>query len=120
MNTIEQSEYPPHKKLLQDFIVKSIPELHQLVQQKRIAVAVEMMQHGTLSYQAFLDKESSKYYMIMKQPMYWQHTVVMSSKTWPFMEQLNRFVFMQQESGIRYYWEYLVNIIVTISSSFDT
>lgn len=92
--------------------MKSIPELRQLVKQHKMAVTVEMMQHGALSYQSFIDKESSKYYMIMKQPMYWEYTIVMASKTWPFMEQLNRIVLMQQESGIRYYLEYSVIIFV--------
>lgn len=108
MDALRNSDYPPHKKLIKNYNVKTIPELTQLVQQNKFAVTVEMLQHGTLSYQSFLDKESSKHYMIMN-PMYWQNTIVMSSKTWPFMEQLNRIVFMQQESGIRYYWEYLVN-----------
>lgn len=110
LEAIQGSDYPPHRKLIKNYKVKTIPELHQLVQHHRMAITVEMLQHGTLSYQSFLDQESSKYYMIMKQPLYWQNTVVMSSKTWPFMEQLNRIVFMQQESGIRYYWEYLVSI----------
>lgn len=109
LEAIQQSDYPPHKQLIKNYVVKSIPELRVLVQQQKIAVTVEMMQHGTLCYQSFIDKMSSKHYMMMKQPMYWEHTVVMASKTWPFMEQLNRIVFMQQESGIRYYWEYLVN-----------
>lgn len=30
----------------------------------------------------------------------------MTSKTWPFMNQLNRIVLMQAESGIGGYWEY--------------
>lgn len=30
----------------------------------------------------------------------------MTSKTWPFMDQLNRIVLMQAESGIGGYWEY--------------
>lgn len=103
------SDYPPHIQLIKNYLVKSIPEIHSLVQQHKMAVTVEIMQHGTLSYQEFLDKESSKYYMIMKHPMYSQHTTVVATKTWPFMEQLNRIVFMQQESGIRYYWERNVN-----------
>lgn len=109
MEPIRRSDYPPHSTLIKNYISKSIPELGQLIQQHKMAITVERMQHGTLSYQSFLDQESSKYYMIMKEPMFWEHTVVMASKTWPFMEQLNRIVFMQQESGIRYYWEYLVN-----------
>lgn len=79
-----------------------------------MAFSVEILQHGTVSYQSFLDKESSKHYMIMKEPMYWTYTVVMSSKTWPFMEQLNRIVFFQQESGLRYYWQYLVKLFSVI------
>lgn len=71
---------------------------------------LETMQYGTLTYQEFIDKPSSKYYMLMKQQVYWQGTTIMTSKTWPFMEQLNRVVFMQQESGINYYWEQSVNM----------
>lgn len=90
-------------------MVKPIPELGSLVREHKIAVTLEMMQHGTLSYQSYIDKDASKYYMIMKQPMYWEYTIVIASKTWPFMEQINRIIFMQQESGIRYYWEHSVS-----------
>lgn len=108
MDALQKSEYEPHKKLIKYYKEKSIPELTKLVKRQRIAVTVEKMQHGTLSYQSFLDNDSAKHYMIMKHSLYWQYTVVMASKTWPYMEQLNRIVLMQQESGIRYYWEYLV------------
>lgn len=77
-----------------------------------MAVMLETMQDGTLTYQSFIDKESSYYYMMMKKQVYWQGTYIMTSKTWPFMEQLNRMVLMQQESGIRYYWEQSVDIFV--------
>ncbi|KAJ6637235.1 hypothetical protein Bhyg_09965 [Pseudolycoriella hygida] len=106
MEAIKNSDDPTHKTIIKGYVVKPIPELRVLVQQQKIAISVEMLQHGTLSYQSYLDKESSKHYMLMPHPIYWEHTIVMSSKTWPFMEQLNRIIFMQQESGIRYYWEH--------------
>lgn len=90
-------------------MVCSIQELLELVQKRQTAVLLETMQYGTLSYQPIIDKPSSKDYMLMKQEVYWQDTVIMASKTWPFMEQLNRIVFMQMESGIKYYWELTVN-----------
>lgn len=95
-------------------MVRSIPEVLNLVQQHQTAVMLETMQYGTLTYQEFIDKPSSKYYMLMKQKVYWQGTIIMASKTWPFMEQLNRIVFMQQQSGIGYYWEQGVNISMII------
>lgn len=109
---LQKSDYPPHIKFVEKYIVQGIPEIFQLVQQHRMAVTLETMQHGTLSYQEYIDKASSKYYMLMKQQAYWQGTTIMTSKTWPYMEQLNRIVFMQQESGISYYWERSVNITV--------
>lgn len=81
----------------------------KLVEQRKLAVILETLQHGTLSDQPFVDRERAKNYMMMKYPVCWQGTIIMTSKTWPFMEQLNRIVLMQQESGIRYYWEYSVN-----------
>lgn len=92
-------------------MVKSIPDVLKLVQKHKVAIMLETMQYGTLTYQEFIDKPSSKYYMLMKQQAYWQGTTIMASKTWPFMEQLNRIVFMQQQSGIGYYWEETVNIV---------
>lgn len=77
--------------------------MFNLTQQRKIAVMLEIMQSGTMSYQPYIDKESSKYYMVMKDSMYWTPTIIMTSKTWPFMEQLNRIILMQQESGIREY-----------------
>lgn len=91
-------------------MVLSIPEVLKLVQQHKTAVMLETMQYGTLTYQEFIDKPSSKYYMLMRQQVYWQGTIIMASKTWPYMEQLNRIIFMQQQSGINYYWEQAVNI----------
>lgn len=90
---------------MENYIVRSVPEVLKLVKQHRMAVILETMQYGTLSYQEYIDRPSSKYYMLMKQQAYWQGTVIMTSKTWPFMEQLNRIVLMQQQSGIGYYWE---------------
>ncbi|XP_063707554.1 uncharacterized protein LOC134836266 [Culicoides brevitarsis] len=103
--TIKQSDYPPFKKFVQKFVVKPIPEMHKLVKAEKFAVTLETMQHGTLSYQPYFDVEDSKFLMMTKHAIYWQDTVIMTSKTWPFMEQLNRIVLMQQESGIQYYWE---------------
>lgn len=108
MDAIRQSAYGPHKILIKNFQVKPLPYLRYQVDHQKMAVMVERMQHGTLSYQQFIDEDSSKHYMLMKNPVYWEYTIAMASKTWPFMEQLNRIIFMQQESGIRYYWEYLV------------
>lgn len=108
---IEESDYPPHRKYVEKFIVKPIPEVLELTQQHRMAVMLEIMQHGSLSYQPYIDEETSKHYMIMKEAMFWQGTLIMASKTWPFMEQLNRIVLMQQESGIRYYWEHGVRFV---------
>lgn len=108
---IQQSDYPPYKKFVKHYIVKSIPEVHKLMKQQKFAVTLETMQHGTLSYQPYFDKDDSTFLMMTKYPVYWQDTVIMTSKTWPFMEQLNRIVLMQQESGIRYYWEQLVSEI---------
>ncbi|KAG4071256.1 hypothetical protein HA402_003960 [Bradysia odoriphaga] len=108
--TLQNSDYPPHKKYVDKYTVRSIPDLLKLVQRHRTAVMLETMQYGTLTYQPFIDEPSSEYYMLMKQQVYWQGTIIMSSKTWPFMEQLNRIVFMQQESGIKYYWELTVSI----------
>ncbi|XP_037040297.1 uncharacterized protein LOC119077222 [Bradysia coprophila] len=103
--TLQNSDYPPHKKYVDKYTVSSIPDLLKLVQRHRTAVMLETMQYGTLTYQPFIDEPSSEYYMLMKEQAYWQGTIIMTSKTWPFMEQLNRIVFMQQESGIKYYWE---------------
>ncbi|KAJ6635959.1 Glutamate receptor, partial [Pseudolycoriella hygida] len=103
--TLQKSDYPPHKKYVEKYMVNSIPETLKLVQQHKTAIMLETMQHGTLTYQEFIDRPSSKYYMLVKKQVYWQGTIIMASKTWPFMEQLNRMVFMQQESGINYYWE---------------
>lgn len=75
-----------------------------------MAITVETLQYGALSYEPFIDNDASEYYMMMNAPLYWQYTVIMSSKTWPFMEQLNRIVQMQLESGIGYYWELKVQI----------
>ncbi len=119
MDALQESDYAPHKKLVKNYLLKTISELHELVKQRTFAVTVEQMEHGTLSYQSFLSRELSKDYMIMKHPLYSSFTTVYTSKTWPFMEQLNRIVLMQQESGIRYYWEYLVNIYIQISKFSD-
>lgn len=107
---IEESEYPPHQKFIEKFTVKSIPEIFKLTEQRDMAVMLEFMQSDTMSYQPYIDRESSENYMKMKEPLYWVATIIMTSKTWPYMEQLNRIILMQQESGIRYYWERGVNI----------
>lgn len=77
-----------------------------------MAITVETLQHGALCYEPFIDKDTSESYMLMHSPLYWQFSIIMSSKTWPFMEQMNRIVHMQQESGIGYYWERNVNMNV--------
>lgn len=74
----------------------------KFTQQRKMAIMLEIMQSGMMSYQPYIDGDSSRNYMIMREPMFWQATIIMTSKTWPFMEQLNRIVLMQQESGIRY------------------
>lgn len=108
---IDDSDYPPHQKYAEKFVVKPIPEMLELTQQRRLAVMLEIMQDGSLCYQPYIDEETSKNYMIMKEAIVWQATIIMASKTFAFMEQLNRIVLMQQESGIRYYWEHGVKFV---------
>lgn len=108
MNSILLTTYEPYKIFIKNFLNKPLPYLRQKVDRHEMVVMLERMQHGTLVYQQYITADSSKHYILMKHPVYWEYTVVMTSKTWPFMEQLNRIVFMQQESGIRYNWEYSV------------
>lgn len=111
MFTIEQTDNEILKKFMAKYIVKAAPQLLKSVQKRKMAITVETLQYGTLSYEPFIDRATSEYYMMMKEPLYWQFSVVMSSKTWPFMRELNRIVFMQRESGIGYYWELKVSAI---------
>lgn len=69
--SVAQSDYPPHKKYVSEYVVKTFPELHKLVKQQKIAITLETMQNGILSYQPYFDKEDSKFLMLMKHPLYW-------------------------------------------------
>lgn len=106
---VQQSTEPVQVRYVKNFLVLSVEEFHELVKQKKAAVIVETMQDGTLTYQSYVDKNDSRFLMIMKEPLYAQYTAMITSKTWPFIAQLNRIVFMQIESGIRSYWEYRVS-----------
>ncbi|XP_063697569.1 uncharacterized protein LOC134828520 [Culicoides brevitarsis] len=103
---IQHSTDPAFVIYAKNFKTYPVAKYHALVKQFKAAVLVETMQGGTLCYQDYIDKNDSKFLMIMKEPLYTSYTAPISTKTWPYMEQLNRIVFMQVESGIGTYWEY--------------
>lgn len=104
-----ESTYPPHKKYVSKFVEEiSLKKIHEWVSEQRMAVIVQQMQAKPLVFFDYVDRNDSKFLMIMKQPLYYQYTAILTTKTWPWIDQLNRIVFMQQESGIWRYWAYKV------------
>ncbi|XP_063702358.1 uncharacterized protein LOC134832305 [Culicoides brevitarsis] len=101
-----QSTDPAFVRYAKNFKVHAVEDFHKLVKQQRAAVIVETMQGGTLCYQQYIDRNDSKFLMVQKEPLYTAYTGIIASKTWPYMEQLNRIVMMQAESGIGAYWEH--------------
>lgn len=106
---VQSSTKPVYLRYVKDYLVLPVTEFHKIVKEQRAAVIVETMQGGTLSYQAYLDRNDSRFLMIIKEPLYVIYTAIITTKTWPFMEQLNKIVFMQVESGIGSYWEHQVS-----------
>lgn len=106
---IMESTYPPHQKYVSKFIEElDLDKIHGWVKEERMAVIVDQMQDKTLVLFPYVNRNDSKFLMIMKQPLYFQYTAILTTKTWPWIEQLNRIVFMQQESGIWRYWAFKV------------
>lgn len=105
---VVESTEPRYVRYVKKFKVHSVTEYHKLVSKKKAAVIVETMQGGTLSYQEYIKRNDSKFLMVQKDTLYTAWTGIITPKTWPYMEQLNRIVFMQAESGIGSYWEHKV------------
>uniref|UniRef100_A0A336LSD3 CSON002663 protein n=1 Tax=Culicoides sonorensis TaxID=179676 RepID=A0A336LSD3_CULSO len=103
---IQQSSDPAHKLYSSKFIEISIEKVQSLVKTRNMAVVCDKTQGGTVTIEGLIDQNDSQFMMIMQQPMYHQYTALIASKTWPYMEQLNRIAYMQQESGIQKIWEY--------------
>lgn len=106
---LQNSTNPIHIKYVRDYTVLPVAQLHELVKQKKAAVVVETLQGGTLTYQPYIEKNVSKFLMIMKEPFTLEYTALISTKTWPFMAQLNRIIFMYIESGLTGFEEYRVS-----------
>uniref|UniRef100_A0A336LV05 CSON002664 protein n=1 Tax=Culicoides sonorensis TaxID=179676 RepID=A0A336LV05_CULSO len=103
---LEESNIPTHKEYVKKFIVQPGEDWLKDVNAQRAAAMVETMEHGTLVYQPYINKNNSKFLMMLKETLYKEYTALITTKTWPYMEQLNRIVLMQMESGIKSYWEY--------------
>ncbi|XP_063702357.1 uncharacterized protein LOC134832303 [Culicoides brevitarsis] len=103
---IKESSDPNHQKYVSKFIVPETEDLQKLIKDEKIAVALDRTQAGTASVHNLLTRDDSKHLMIMKERLYAQYSVLIASKTFPYMEQLNKMAFWQQESGIREIWEY--------------
>lgn len=106
---IMESKYPPHQKYTQKFVEElDLNKIRGWVKQQKMAVIVNQMQDRTLVLLPIVDRNDSKSLMMMKEPFYFQYTTLLTTKTWPWIQQLNRIVAMQQESGIWRYWAFKV------------
>lgn len=116
---IMESTYPPHQEYAKKFTEElDLNKIHGWVKQQKMAVIVDQMQDKTLVLLPIVDRNDSKFLMIMKKPLYFQYTTIITTKTWPWIEQLNRIVSMQQESGIWRYWAFKANLFKTFRKCF--
>lgn len=105
---LQESRDPVHQKYVSKFIEMPKKEIRQLVKRKNMAIVIDKTQGGSVTIQGYIDEEDSKFLMIMNEPLYYQYSALIASKTWPYMQQLNQITFLQAEGGIRSYWEHQV------------
>lgn len=103
---ITESTDPIQRRYVSKYMTASVEEFHRLLKNEKTAVVIDKTQGGTYSVLGFFDRDCSRLLMAMKEPIYKQYTALITSKTWPYMPQLNKLALMQQESGVRKYWEY--------------
>lgn len=85
-------------------------EFERHIMMNDIVIPTEQLQYGAIPFFGAVGEAIADHYMITEEYLYWEQTVIASSKTWPFMHLLNRIVQMQAESGIGKYWEYRATI----------
>lgn len=85
-------------------------DLRAHAQAQDMAIILEALQFGTVCIAEYMDESTAKNYMLTKEDMYWEQTVMPSRKTWPYMELMNRIILMQAESGINRHWEFKASV----------
>lgn len=81
-------------------------DLNKHAKAQDMAIILEALQFGTVCIAEYMDEGIAQNYMLTKEDMYWEQTVMPSRKTWPYMELMNKIILTQAESGINKYWEF--------------
>lgn len=108
--SVIDSQEPVLRYYLDNFQDMSMSDLHEHAKAQDMAIILEALQFGTVCISEYMDEEIAQNYMLTKQDLYWEQTVMPSRKTWPYMELMNKIISMQFESGINSYWEYKATV----------
>lgn len=102
------TEEPNLRKYIDNFIQFPLTEIKYQSHTTSIFLTEFTQNHCVVNLNNILDHVSAENYMVAKEEITGQYTTVISHKTWPFMEYMNRIIFAITESGIRKHWEYMV------------
>lgn len=105
---VELTEERNLRKYIDNFIVIPLTDIKRQDHTTSIFLTESTQNRALVNLNNILNHASAPNYMVAKEEICSQYTSVISHKTWPFMEYMNRLIYAITESGIREYWEYEV------------
>ncbi|XP_058823632.1 uncharacterized protein LOC131684626 [Topomyia yanbarensis] len=96
------------RKIRDNFEVHNFLEMKTLADEGRVAIGVSRLNYGHYLIGDFITEENIMLYRLMQGDLYHDYEVSMTTKTWPFREQLSDLILRIVESGIRSYQEPIV------------
>ncbi|EAT48971.1 AAEL000007-PA [Aedes aegypti] len=103
--SILMATQPTIIRILHNFQTHPKEVLHKHTKQLDMAYSVERLPYGHFAIGEYIDEEASHKFHLMKEDIYWENCVAMSTKTWPMMDQLDQLILIIFQSGIQRYWE---------------
>ncbi|XP_055604897.1 uncharacterized protein LOC129753122 [Uranotaenia lowii] len=106
--SILMATQPMILKLLDNFRTYPKEVLHGHTKQQDLAYSIERLPYGHFAIGEYIDEEASTEFHLMMEDIYWENCVIMSSKTWPMMKQLDYLILWIFQTGIQRQWEHRV------------
>ncbi|XP_058450303.1 glutamate receptor ionotropic, NMDA 2C-like [Malaya genurostris] len=96
------------RKIKDNFRIHLMPEIKDIADEGRVAIGVSRLNYGYNMIGDFITDENVVLYRLMKEDLYHDYEVSMTTKTWPLREQLSDLILRIVESGVRSYQEPIV------------
>lgn len=110
--SILESKNPVITQIRKQFRVHSENELYLLSSTRNFSFGIERLPFGHFAVGNYIAEEQIVNLQVMKEDIYWEQCVFMMRKSSPHLEGINTLIGRIHASGLMYYWESEVHLIL--------